>query len=141
MADIFTALWQTLNSGLPVLLLQFLTTVVLLVVGVTCYVFITPFNERALIERGNRAAGLVLSGALLSIAIPLAATLATTGVWLDIVLWGSVAVVIQLLTFLLFTIFFRRFRTAIEADNVAIALVLVGIQLSIAVLNAGAMAG
>jgi putative membrane protein len=141
MLDIITALWQTLNSGLPVLLLQFLTTVILLILGISCYIFITPFNERALIAHGNRAAGLVLSGALISIAIPLAATLATTGIWLDIVLWGSVAVVIQLLTFLLFTALFRSFRAAIEADNLAIALVLVGIQLAIAVLNAGAMAG
>ncbi|MBV5310016.1 DUF350 domain-containing protein [Chromatium okenii] len=141
MNEMFQAIWQTLNSGLPVLLQQFLTTVALLVLGVGCYILLTPFRERELIAKGNRAAGLVLTGALISIAIPLAVTLATSSIWLDIVLWGSVAVIIQLATFLVFILLFRSFRAAIEADNVAAALVLVGVQLAIALLNAGAMAG
>ncbi|MBK1694831.1 hypothetical protein CKO09_08775 [Chromatium weissei] len=141
MNEMFQAVWQTLNSGLPILLQQFLITVALLILGVGCYILITPFRERELIAKGNRAAGLVLTGALISIAIPLAATLATSSIWLDIVLWGSVAVVIQLVTFLIFILLFRSFRTAIEADNIAAALVLVGVQLAIALLNAGAMAG
>jgi putative membrane protein len=139
--DTFSTLWQTLNSGLPILLLHFLTTVALLVLGVACYALVTPFRERELIRQGNSAAGLVLAGALISLAIPLAATLATSGVWLDIVLWGSVAVLLQLITFMIFILLFRGLRAAIEAGNVAAASLLVGVQLAIALLNAGAMAG
>ena len=41
---------------------------------------------------------MVLAGAIVGIAIPLAAMLATSGVILDIVVWGIVAVILQLLT-------------------------------------------
>lgn len=141
MTDTLLVLWQTLNSGLPILLLHFLTTVALLMLGIGCYALVTPFRERELIRQDNRAAGLVLGGALISFAIPLAATLATSGLWLDIVLWGSVALLLQLLTFMLFILLFRGFRAAIEADNVAAASLLVGVQLAIGLLNAGAMVG
>lgn len=142
MTETFSALWQTLNSGLPVLLPQFLITLLLLALGAGAYVLVTPFRERELIRQGNAAAGLVLGGALVSLAIPLAATLATSRVWLDILLWGSVAVLLQLLTLLVFTALARGFfRDAIEAGNSAAAALLVGLQLAIALLNAGAMAG
>lgn len=141
MTDILSALWQTLTSGLPILLLHFFTTLVLLILGALLYTLITPFGERALIAEGNRAAGLVLGGALLSLAIPLAATLATSSLWLDIVLWGLVAVLIQLLTLAIFILLFRGFRAAIEAENIAAALMLVSVQLAIGLLNAGAMVG
>ncbi|MBB1075803.1 DUF350 domain-containing protein [Rhodoferax sp. 4810] len=141
MADLFATLWQTLNSGLPILLLHFVTTLVLLALGAALYMVITPFNERELIAQGNIAAGLALSGALVSITIPLAATLATNHIWLDIMLWGIIAILVQLLTVTIATVLFRGFRSAIEQGNIAIAAVLVGVQLAIALLNAGAMVG
>ena len=141
MTEIFSTLWQTLTEGLPLLLLHFGTAAALLALGVALYTLVTPFNERALIAQGNRAAGLVLSGAVVSLAVPLAATLATSQVWLDILLWGLVAVVIQLATLLVFTLVFRGFRATIERDNVSAASLLVAVHLSIGLLNAGTMAG
>lgn len=141
MSETLSTLWQTLSSGLPILLLHFVTTVALLILGGLLYSLLTPFRERELIRQGNAAAGLVFGGALIALAIPLAATLATSEVWLDILLWGGVAILIQLLTFLVFSLLFRGFRAAIEQGNLAVAAVLVGVQLAIALLNAGAMAG
>ncbi|MBS1214310.1 MAG: hypothetical protein H6R26_2927, partial [Proteobacteria bacterium] len=106
-----------------------------------CYVWLTPFKEKTLIASGNSAAGLVFAGAMLALAIPLAATLATTHIWLDIVLWGLVAIVLQLTTFLAVAFLFRDFRDSIERGNLAAALALIGIQIAISLLNAGAMAG
>lgn len=141
MTETLAALWQALNSGLPVLLLHFATTLALLLVGVLCYVWLTPFRERELIRAGNAAAGLALAGALVALAVPLAATLAVSAIWLDIVLWGAVAVSIQLVAAFAVMALFRDFRAAIEDGNVAAAALLVGVQLAIALLNAGAMAG
>ena len=136
-----TTILGTLQTGLPVLLLQFLTTLALLALGIGCYMALTPFREWRLIRDGNIAAGLVLAGAIVALAIPLAATLATSAFTLDIALWGLVALVLQLLTFAVVALLMQGLRTMIEAGNVAAACMLVGIQIAVALLNAGAMAG
>ena len=102
---------------------------------------ITPFREWRLVRDGNAAAGVVLAGTVVALAIPLAATLATSPVTLDIALWGLVALALQLLTFGVATLLVRGLRGMIEAGNVAAAFVLVGIQVAVALLNAGAMSG
>lgn len=136
-----TAILDTLGSGLPVLALQFAVALGLLGLGAVIYMALTPFHERALIEAGNVAAGIVLAGTLIALAIPLAATLATSQVTIDILLWGLVALAIQLVTFKLAASLIPGLRGMIEADNAAAACVLTGIQLAVALLNAGAMAG
>jgi putative membrane protein len=137
LASILDTLW----SGLPILVVQLAATLGLLAIGIACYMALTPFHERQLVREGNTAAGIVFMGALVALAIPLAATLATSVVTLDILIWGVVAVVVQLLAFLLTAALFRGLRAMIEADNVGAACVLVGIQLAVALINAGAMAG
>ena len=141
MEPTITTILPRLGSGLSVLLLHLLTTLALLALGALCYMGVTPFRERTLIAAGNTAAGLVLAGTLIALAIPLAAMLATSHVWLDIVVWGLVAVILQLATFVLAVVVFRNLRAMIEADNVAAAAALVGVQIAIALLNAAAMAG
>jgi putative membrane protein len=132
---------NVLESGLPVLLLHFLVTLALLALGAFIYVRITPYRELTLIREGNMAAGTLFAGTLVSLAIPLAATLATSPVALDILVWGLVALILQLLTFGIATLVVRHFRDMIEAGNCAAALGLVGVQIAVALLNAGAMAG
>jgi len=128
-----------LGSGLPMLLLQFLLVLALLVAGIFIYMAVTPFRERELLRNGNPAAATVLGGALVAIAIPLAALLATTGALLDILVWGAVAVLLQLLTVVIVLHLLRSMRAMIEAGQVAAAIPLVAAQLSIALLNAAAM--
>lgn len=132
---------NTLGAGLPVLLLHFATTLGLLALGVACYMAITPFHEPRLIAEGNSAGGVVLAGSIVALAIPLASTLVTSTLVLDIVLWGGIALLLQLLTFAVMTLVVRGLRTMIEDGNVAAALVLAGAQVAVALLNAGAMAG
>jgi putative membrane protein len=134
-ADVLAALGQ----GLPMLLLQFVVVLVLLIVGMLIYMAVTPFNERELVRQANPAAATVLGGALVALAIPLAALLATTGALLDIVAWGVVAVVLQLVTVMVVSLLLRGMRTMIEAGQVAAAIPLVAAQLAIGLLNAAAM--
>lgn len=131
----------TLQQGLPLLIGQFAATLALLGIGIVCYMALTPFDERRLVREGNVAAGVVVAGTLVALAMPLAATLASSVVVLDIVLWGLVALVIQLLTFIAAAALIPGLRRMIEGGNVAAALVLIGIQLAVALLNAGSMAG
>ena len=133
------AIIDALGRGLPMLLLQFLLVLALLVVGIFIYMAVTPFHERELVRNGNSAAAMVLGGALVAIAIPLAALLATTAALLDILVWGVVAVLLQLLTVTIVLHSLRGMRAMIEAGQVAAAIPLVAAQLSIGLLNAAAM--
>jgi putative membrane protein len=141
METTFGTVIEALRTGLPVLLVQFAATLGLWACGILCYMAITPFEERRLLRQGNAAAGTVLAGTCVALAIPLAATLAASTLTVDILLWGAVALVLQLVTFVLASLLVRGLREMIEAGNVAAALVLCGIQIAIALLNAGAMAG
>jgi putative membrane protein len=116
-------------------------TLGLLGLGAAVYTAITPFHEFRLVRGGNVAAGIALAGTVVALAIPLAATLATSLVTLDILVWGLVALLLQLLTFFVASRLIPGLRDMIEADNPAAACVLVGVQLAVALLNAGAMAG
>jgi putative membrane protein len=128
-----------LGRGLPMLLSQFGICLALLVVGLLVYMAVTPFRERELMRRGNAAAATVLGGALFALAIPLAALLATTSALLDLVVWGVVALILQLVTVIVVSLLLRGMRGMIEAGQVAAAIPLVAAQLSIGLLNAAAM--
>lgn len=141
MNDLFGSILGALGTGLPPLLGHALITLVLLAVGMFVYTRVTPFHEGPLIAQGNVAAGVTLAGAVVSLAIPLAATLATSRQTLDIVVWGIVAVVLQLVAFMVVALLLKNLRHMIEQGNRAAAFALAGVQLSVALLNAGAMAG
>lgn len=141
MESTFGSILTALGTGLPVLLGQLAVTLALLVAGVAVYTRITPYDERRLVGDGNAAGGLTLAGAIVALAIPLAATLATSTVILDIVLWGVVALILQLVAFAVATLLIPNLRGQIEAGNVASATALVGVQIGVALINAAAMAG
>jgi putative membrane protein len=132
---------DVLGGALPTLLAQFGITVILLAIGVALYQILTPFHERSLVAQGNSAAGIVLTGAILALAIPLASTLATSTALIDIVLWGIVGLVLQLVTLLVVALTLRGLKEQIERGNDAAALTLAATQVAVALLNAGAMAG
>ena len=134
-----SAILDAVGTGLPMLLLQFLLVLALLVAGIFIYMAVTPFHERDLLRNGNPAAATVLGGALVALAIPLAALLATTAALLDILVWGVVAVLLQLLTVTILLHLLRGMRAMIEAGQVAAAIPLVAAQISIGLLNAAAM--
>jgi putative membrane protein len=138
-ADTTVTVLHALGRGVPMLLLQFGICLSLLIVGLLVYMAVTPFRERELLREGNAAAATVLGGALVALAIPLAALLATTGALLDLVVWGLVAVILQLVTVIVASLLLRGMRGMIEAGQVAAAIPLVAAQLSIGLLNAAAM--
>jgi len=135
----FTAILDALGHGLPMLIVQVVACAVLLAIGVAIYIRLTPFREREMVAGGNAAAGTMLAGAILALAIPLAAMLATSGTLVDILVWGAVALILQLLTLGAVALGMRNFRGMIEGGNVAAAITLAGAQIAVALLNAAAM--
>ena len=130
---------QTLFLGLPVFLGHFGVALLMLGIGVVLYLLITPVNEYRLIKEGNTSAALTLGAAMLGISISLGAALAgSVNLW-DIVIWGSVAILLQLAVFFLIDRVLSDLAHRIRADEMSAALILASTKLSIALLNAAAI--
>lgn len=63
------------------------------------YVRITPYRELALIRAGNTAAALSLGGAILGFVMVLAAVIVHSVSLIDLVLWGVVAAITQMMAY------------------------------------------
>jgi putative membrane protein len=135
------AVLQSFLTGMPVLLLHVAVTVAMLALGILIYVWITPHKDFTLVRQGNAAAAVSLSGAILGLAIPLAMSLAVSVNVADIVIWGALALVIQLVVFQLTDLILRDLPRRIEAGEVPAAMVLSAIKLSVAAINAAAVSG
>ena len=132
---------QSFLAGIPFLLSHFGVTVLMLVIGVFIYMWITPHDERKLIREGNTAAAVSLAGAILGLAIPLAFCMASSVNVYDIVIWGIVTLVIQLATFWIIDIWLRDLSKRIEEGQVGTAILLVSVKLAVASINAAAVSG
>lgn len=135
------AAWNSVVAGLPVLIIHLAVTTAIFVVGLVVYIWVTPYRELALVRDGNAAAGIALSAEMLALVIPLAATMANSVSVPDILLWGTVAVILQLIAFGAVAVLLRRLPAAIERGEIASALVLAAAQISCGLLNAAAMSG
>jgi len=135
------AAWNSVLAGLPVLIIHLAVTTGIFVVGLAVYLWVTPYHELQLVRRGNVAAAITGSGAMLALVVPLGATMANSVSVPDILLWGVVAIVLQLIAFAAVAIVLRELSQAIERGDIAPALVLAATQLSTGILNAAAMAG
>lgn len=132
---------QSFLTGIPVLLLHFAVTLAMLSAGVAAYHLITPYHELRLIRGGNTAAAVSFAGAIVGLAIPLAVCMATSvSVW-DIVIWGIVTLLIQLLAFRIGDSLLKDLPTRIESGEIGAAILVVAIKIAIALINAAAIAG
>ncbi len=124
---------------LPNFLMYLGLSVLLLGVFMGLYLVITPQHELRLIHQGNISASIVLTGTLLGFALPVASAMAHSVALLDLALWGAVAGVVQLLTYLMLRVLIPDLRQQIEADRVSVAILLAGLTLCMGLLNAAAM--
>ncbi|MGE4322240.1 MAG: DUF350 domain-containing protein [Sphingobium sp.] len=136
-----TPVLQSLLSGLPVLLLHLASATAVWVAALAVYMWITPHDEFALIRAGNQAAAISLGGAAVGLAVPLAFCLAgSINVW-DIVLWGSVTLLLQLIAFRTVDFLLGSLSSRIESDERSAAIFLAMMKAAIACLTAAAVAG
>jgi putative membrane protein len=122
-------------AGLPYLLSHFVVAIIILLVGVVIQVKVTPINENKLIQSGNIAASISLAGAFLALSIPLAASLTVSISLVSILIWGVTAIIIQLICDRLATIYVSNVYEKIDNGEIAPAIYLVGIKLSVAAIN------
>jgi len=135
------AVLQSFLNGFPVLLMHFSVTLLMLVAGAVIYQMITPYNELDLIRGRNIAAALSFSGALVGLALPLAVCMARSlNLW-DIIIWGCLTLFIQLIAYRIGDALLKDLPKRIENGELSAATTIVGIKLSVAMINAAAVAG
>ena len=112
---------------------------VMLVVASTAYVLLTPWKELALLRQGNSAAGVALAGAVGGLAIPVASTLASSVSLFDLLIWGVVALILQLIVYRLVDLLLRDLPARIEKDEMGAAVFLAGAKLASALILAAGL--
>jgi putative membrane protein len=135
------AVWQSVLAGVPFLVLHVIVAVAILIIGIVVYIWITPWEDWRLVREGNTAAAIAMGGMMLGLGIPLASCLkASVNVW-DILIWGLVTLVLQVVTFKVMDLLMRGLARRIEDGQVSAAIVLAAAKLSVAAIIAAAVAG
>ncbi len=116
-------------------------TFAMLAAAVFVYIKITPYGEIKLIRDGNTAVAVSLSGAIVGLALPLAFSMASSiSVW-EVLIWGPVTLVMQLIAFRVADLVVKDLPKRIVAGEMGAAILLVSIKLGAAVINAAAVTG
>jgi putative membrane protein len=126
-------------AGLPAFLLYFSLALALLGLFIVVYSNVTPYHELALIREGNAAAAISLGGAIVGFVLPLARAVTQSVSALDLVVWGLVALVVQVVVFFVVGKLMPRFVEAIREGRVAGAVLLAALAIGVGLLNAASM--
>lgn len=126
-------------AALPNFLAYLGTAFALLAAFLAIYLYVTPYDEIALIRANNRAAAMSLGGAILGFALPIANVIAHSDTLLDLAVWGGVAGVVQLLAWGLARVALPQLQEDIEAGRMAPAGFVATLSLTVGLLNAACM--
>ncbi|HHI89235.1 MAG TPA: DUF350 domain-containing protein [Hellea balneolensis] len=132
---------ESLANGFPNLIFYLLLVTAIYIVGLTVYVKLTPHREIELIQHGNMAAAIAFSALIIGLALPLAACLVVKISLVDVLVWGTVSILLQLFLFRLTDMIFAGMPKRIADGEVAAATVLAAFKLAGSIILAVAIAG
>ena len=116
-------------------LIHLLTGFGLVGLFVLIYLWLTPFAEIALIRKGCMAPALSFGGTLIGFSFTVASGILHLPDYLTFLAWSGVAMVIQLLAFLVLEKALPEMKQAIESNNVAMGTLIGAVSLSIGLIN------
>ncbi|MBK1889367.1 DUF350 domain-containing protein [Undibacterium sp. 14-3-2] len=128
-----------LTYALPAFISHFISSIILLLLFVTIYIRITPYKEITLIRSGNMAAAASLSGSMLGYSIALASAIANSVNLQDMLIWGCIALLVQLLAYFAARVMLPGLVLDIPENKVASGIFLGAISLSMGLLNAASL--
>jgi putative membrane protein len=126
-------------AGLPAFLLYFALGLLLLAAFLAIYIAVTPYKEIALIREGNAAAAISLGGATIGYVLPLSRAIAQSVSVVDMLAWGGVALVAQIVVYFVVARTVPHFPESIRAGRVSAATFLAALAVAVGLLNAAAM--
>lgn len=126
-------------TGLPTFLIFFVIAIGLTAVYLVLYTLATAHNEFALIRQNVISAAVALGFSLVGFALPLASAIVHAQNILDCIVWGLVALAVQIFAYWLVRLAMRDLSQRIAAGEMAAALFLGAASLSAGIINAAAM--
>ena len=88
-------------GGLVSFVSYLITAAVLTVIYVFIYITVTPHAEIKLIKQNNMAAAYAFSGSLIGFSIPLAIVISNSAAIMECVIWGVIALIVQIIIYFL----------------------------------------
>ena len=126
-------------SGFDDFLVYFGLAIAFVAAFLWIYLLVTPYREIQLIRSGNAAAAWSLGFTLLGFSLPLAAAIIhSVNPW-DMMLWAAIALVVQILVFVVVRLLLPEVTKHIQEGQVASGAFLGMLSLAAGVLNAASM--
>jgi len=125
--------------GLPSFLAYFVLAVALLAAFAFVYTKLTPHHEWLLIKQNVPAAAIAFGGSLIGFTLPLHSAISHSVNLLDCALWGAVAFVVQILTFVVLRRFIPNISERIAHDETASGIFVATASICVGLLNAASM--
>ena len=126
-------------TDLPQFLAFFVVSLFLLVVFVAVYTSVTRHNEIKLIKENSVAAAVAFSGSMIGFALPLASAMISSRTIIEVIIWGVVALIVQIVVYLLVRLPMPRVSERIEKNEIAAGIWLGASSLTAGILNAASM--
>lgn len=130
---------HTSIQGLPDFALFFGAAMVLTALYLVTYTLSTTHNEFELIRQNNVAAALSLGLSLTGFALPLSSAIVNSKTIIDLLVYGMVAIIIQILVYWLVRLLLPNLSQRIASGEVASALFLGAASLAAGVITAASM--
>lgn len=130
---------QNSLAGLGNFALYFFVSLGALLIFKMIYAWITPHDEWALVKAQNTAAAVGFSGAIIGFSIALSGAASNSVNIIDFAIWAVVALIAQLIAFLIVRLRLPKIIQRIQDDEVPAAIVLAGVSIAIGLLNAACM--
>lgn len=126
-------------SGLPYFLLYFVIAVALVALYLFVYARLTAHNEFALIRQNVLSAAVSLGLSLIGFALPLSSAIVHARNVIDLILWGLVAMAVQIVVYWLVRLVVPNLSERIASGELASALFLGAASLAAGIINAASM--
>ena len=126
-------------TELPEFLAFFVVSLFMMLVFVAVYTNVTRHSEIKLIKENSVAAAVAFSGSMIGFALPLASAMISSRTILEVIIWGMVALLVQIVVYLLVRLPMPRVSERIENNEIAAGIWLGASSLTAGILNAASM--
>ena len=124
---------------LPEFLAFFVVSLVLMILFIAVYTNVTRHSEIKLIKENSVAAAIAFSGSIIGFALPLASAMISSRTILEMIIWGVVALIVQIVVYFLVRLPMPRVSERIENNEIAAGIWLGASSLTAGILNAASM--